>query len=83
MSQHSTFLKLTLIDLCTAGFMVGSVVAHFYGLPILSTALWVFPLVQLASLLLQTEREPLEVYRFSTAAPTFAMVYFLAWVLFK
>ena len=50
---------------------------------ILATALLVFPLLQAASLMLSDWDNPLTVYRPSTAIPTFLMVLFLSWVLFK
>lgn len=61
----------------------GSVLAAEHQQNILATALLVFPLLQVASLILSNWNNPMVVYRPSTAVPTFLMVWFLAWVLFK
>ena len=61
----------------------GAVLAAEHQYNILATALSVFPLLQVASLMLSNWDNPMIVYRPTTAIPTFLMVLFLAWVLFK
>lgn len=61
----------------------GAVLAAEHQQNILATALLVFPLLQVTSLILSNWNNPMIVYRPTTAVPTFLMVWFLAWVLFK
>ena len=61
----------------------GAVLAAEHQYHILAVALLVFPLLQLGSLMLTSWDNPMIVYRPSTAVPTFLMVWFFAWTLFK
>lgn len=77
--QFREFMFFTITFLLLGGAMLAA--EHHYN--ILATALLVFPLLQVASLILSNWHNPMIVYRPTTAVPTFLMVWFLAWVLFK
>lgn len=82
MGQSKQFLEFLFFTI-TFLLLGGAVLAAEQQYNILATALLVFPLLQAASLMLSDWDNPMTVYRPSTAIPTFLMVLFLAWVLFK
>lgn len=77
--QFREFLFFTITFL----LLGGAVLAAEHNYNILATSLLVFPLLQVGSLILSNWNNPMTVYRLSTAVPTYCMVYFLCWVLFR
>ena len=82
MGQSKQFREFMFFTI-TVLLLGGAVLAAEHQQNILATALLVFPLLQVTSLILSNWNNPMIVYRPTTAVPTFLMVWFLAWVLFK